>query len=374
MKVTIRTKELKDGSRSIYLDVYDKGTRKYEYLRLYLVPETDDRAKRQNENAMRKANGIKAEYILGTSDLLKPKAEPEEEMTLQSWLDEYYRRVRDERDVSKGTVRHAKHIKAIIEGFLSQTHKENIKIADFGRDEMAGLLRYLGEYKGSTGKQYAPYTVWTCQKRIVTIFNGALHEGLITVNPIDKLSKSEIYRQVESNRQSLTVEEVERIAAVDTKYSAIRDAFVFACLTGLRISDICTLKWDEIKDIAGRHTIVKKQVKTGNVVSVPICDTALRYMPARECDEHVFHLPCVRNIQEHIPEIAKAAGIQKHVTFHTSRHTFATLTLAAGSEIKTVSTLLGHESVKTTAIYAKVGLESKAKAINGLSAIFQNGE
>ncbi len=208
----------------------------------------------------------------------------------------------------------------------------------------------FGQISGHTGKQYAPRTLWNYQKRIAAIFNGALHEGLIAVNPIDKLSKSEIYGQVESNRQSLTVEEVERIAAVDTKHPAIRDAFVFACLTGLRSSGICTLKWDEINDMAGRPTIVKKQVKTGNVVSVPICDTALRYMPARECDEHVFHLPCVGNIQAHIPEIAKAAGIQKHVTFHTSRHTFATMTLAAGGEIKTVSTLLGHESVKTTAI------------------------
>ncbi len=374
MKVTIRTKELKDGNRSIYLDVYDKGTRKYEYLRLYLVPEVDNKAKRQNENAMKRANEIKAEYILGTSDLLKPKAEPKDEMTLQSWLDEYYRRVRDERGVSKGTVRHAKHIKAIIEGFLSQAHKENIRIADFGRGEMAGLLRYLGEYKGSTGKQYSPCTLWVCQKRIVTVFNSALHEGLITVNPKDRLNKSEVYGEVESSKQPLTIEEVERIAAVDTKHPAIRDAFVFACLTGLRISDICTLKWDEIHDIAGRPTIVKKQVKTGNVVSVPICDTALRYMPARECDERVFHLPSMRTLQERIPKIAEAAGIQKHVTFHTSRHTFATLALAADGEIKTVSSMLGHKSVKTTAIYADVGLESKAKAINGLSAIFQNGE
>ncbi len=370
MKVTIRTKELKDGNRSIYLDVYDKGKRKYEYLRLYLVPETSERAKRQNENAMRKAHEIKAEYILGTSDLLKPKAKPKEEMTLQTWLDEYNRRIRDERNVSKSIIRQTKCVKAIIESFLSQVHKKNIKIADFGRGEMAGLLKYLGEYTGARGKQYMPSTLKTYQERIVAIFNGALQEGLIAVNPMDKLGKSEVYSTVKGNKQPLTIEEVERIATVDTKYPIIRDAFVFACLTGLRISDICTLKWDEIKEIAGRPTIVKKQVKTGGVVSVPICDTALRYMPTNNCDEYVFHLPSSRTIQERIHKIAETAGIQKHVTFHTSRHTFATLTFAADGEIKTVSAMLGHKSVATTAIYVDVGFECKAKAINGLSTLF----
>ncbi len=370
MKVTIRTKELKDGNKSIYLDVYDKGVRKYEYLRLYLVPETSDRAKRQNENAMRKANEIKAEYILGTSDLLKPKAEPEEETTLQSWLDEYFRRIREERNVSKTVINHKGYVKEIIESYLSKIHKKDIKIADFGSNEMAGLLRYLGEYKGHSGKRYAPSTLHIYQHMIVAIFKGALQEGLIVVNSMDRLSRSEFYKRVKSDKQPLTIEEVERIATVDTKRPGIRDAFIFACFTGLRISDICTLKWDEINDIGGRPTIVKKQVKTGRVVSVPICDTALRYMPTQKCDEYVFHLPSRRRIQWHITKIAESADIQKHVTFHTARHTFATLSITAGSELKTVSTLLGHSSVNTTTIYADVEMKNKASAISRLSTLF----
>ncbi len=235
---------------------------------------------------------------------------------------------------------------------------------------MVDLLKYLAEYKGSKGKPYSQGTLKTYQQRIVAIFNGALQEGLIIANPIDRLSKSETFRKVKSDKQPLTIEEVERFAAVDAKYPIIRNAFVFSCLTGLRISDIRSLKWSEIKDVSGHPTIVKIQKKTKGLVSVPICDTALRYMPTHKWDEYVFHLPSMSCVQEEIPKIAMAADIQKHVTFHTSRHTFATLALASGSEIKTVSTMLGHENVDTTAIYADVGLDSKSKAMSGLSILF----
>ena len=67
MKIEIRTRPLKDGNRSIYLDFYEKGKRRYEYLKLYLVPETDAQAKKQNKNAMDKAIEIRAKRLLGES-------------------------------------------------------------------------------------------------------------------------------------------------------------------------------------------------------------------------------------------------------------------------------------------------------------------
>ncbi len=105
MKVTIRTKELKDGNKSIYLDVYDKGKRKYEYLRLYLVPEVNDKAKRQNANSMRQAQKMKAEYVLGTSELLRKQEEKSNTMTLHEWMEIYEKRICEERQVSEAAVR-----------------------------------------------------------------------------------------------------------------------------------------------------------------------------------------------------------------------------------------------------------------------------
>ena len=87
MKVTLRTKPLSNGTQSLYLDVYDKGKRKYEYLKLYLVPEVDANAKRENANAMKRANELKAQYVLGK---YKPEIHQGKCPTLMDWLDTYY--------------------------------------------------------------------------------------------------------------------------------------------------------------------------------------------------------------------------------------------------------------------------------------------
>jgi len=370
MKVTIRTKELKDGNKSIYLDVYDKGKRKYEYLRLYLVPEVDEKAKRQNANAMRQAQKMKAEYVLGASELLKKQEEKPKEMTLQEWMEIYEKRI-CEREVSEAAVRQTKLTNLIISGYLASVRKKNIKLKDVGRKEVQGILKAIGEHKGERKDHYAAHTIYTMQKRVIALFNAAKQEGHIEHSPMDFLSDKERFTKPISDRPYLTIEEVERFAAVDARYPVVRDAFVFACLTGLRISDIRSLKWEDVQDVGSRPTIVKRQVNTKNVVAVPICDTALRYMPSHRFDEYVFHLPDKSTLRNEIIRIAEAAEIAKHISFHTSRHTFATLSMTAGSDLKTVSTLLGHSSVGTTVIYADVEMKSKKDAVNGLLALFK---
>lgn len=370
MKVTIRTKELKDGNKSIYLDVYDKGKRKYEYLRLYMVPEVDESTKRQNANAMRQAQKMKAEYVLGTSELLKKKDDEPKSMSLQEWMEIYEKRICVEREVSEAAVRQTKLVNLIISRYLASVKKKNIKLKDVGRKEVQGILKAIGEHKGERKDHYAAHTIYTMQKRVIALFNAAKQDGHIERSPMDLLSDKEKFAKPISDRPYLTIEEVERFAAADARYPIVRDAFVFACLTGLRISDIRSLKWEDIQEVGTRPTIVKRQVKTKNVVAVPICDTALRYMPSQKLDEYVFHLPEKSTLRNEIIRIAEAAEITKHISFHTSRHTFATLSMTAGSELKTVSTLLGHSSVGTTAIYADVEMKSKTDAVNGLSALF----
>ena len=88
-------------------------------------------------------------------------------------------------------------------------------------------------------------------------------------------------------------------------------------------------------------------------------------------NEYVFQLPKRTGFRLGFLRIIKASGIKKSVTFHTSRRTFATLTLASGSDLTTVSRLLGHSSVTTTEIYADVLMDSKVKAINGISDLFK---
>ena len=116
--------------------------------------------------------------------------------------------------------------------------------------------------------------------------------------------------------------------------------------------------------------IIKEQVKTGIMVNVPICETAKHYMPEKQDDNKVFHLPEKTGTRLGLIRLVKASGIEKDVTFHTSRHTFASLTFAATSDIATTSRLLGHTSVATTELYADVAMDAKVTAISKLTGLF----
>ena len=151
-------------------------------------------------------------------------------------------------------------------------------------------------------------------------------------------------------------------------------AFGFACLTGLRISDIRALRWSDIQKSDGTNTLVIIQKKTKSVNAVPICSTAMGWLPERGKDNKVFHLPAHANVDAALKRIAKKVGIKKTISFHTSRHTFGTLIQAATGNIETTKKLMGHKSLKSTAIYADVLTEEKVKAIGNTKTVFRNSK
>jgi len=150
----------------------------------------------------------------------------------------------------------------------------------------------------------------------------------------------------------------------------VQRAFLFACLTGLRLSDIRDLEWNDIKYFDNHKAIIKDQVKTGVLINVPLCQTSLQYLPERVGDNMVFHLPPRTGTQLGLKRLIEATDIEKHVTFHTSRHTFASLSYEAGTDLKTVSQLLGHTSVVTTELYTDVQMSAKVDAISRMKGLF----
>ena len=372
MKVTLRTKQLKDGSRSLYLDVYENGKRRYEYLRLYLVPEVDDEAKRLNENALKKANELKSKFVLGQRN---PFQEKEEEtfVTMHEWLTEYCRRINEEREVSNAPRQQTTMVGGLLEKYLCTIKKQNIKLSDFGKAEAKGFLKFLSEYKGERVEHFSKNTLAAYQQRIVAIFNAAVREELIIKNPYELLTKEERFRKPYVIKDVLTVEEVKKIAATKKSNNQVRLGFLFACFTGLRLSDIRSLKWSNLVDMGAYKAIIKEQKKTKEQVVVPLCNTALLFLPEQQNDEFVFHLPkWYSGVRDALKIIAKAAGIKKNVGFHTSRRTFATLTLSACNNLKQVSVLLGHKSIENTQRYAEVMLTSKTEAVNRMKAVLMS--
>lgn len=370
MKVTLRTKPLSNGSQSIYLDVYEKGERRYEYLRLYLVPEVDENTKRLNQNALKKANEIKSQFVLGRHH---PDDNSTITLTLMEWYDEYFRRMREDRKVSKAVHDHLHLLRAILLGFLTEEKKKNIKVDAFGRKEVLAFLNFMKEWKCEKREKLSQGTKLIYQQRFIAVFNAAIVEGYIKMNPFDLIENQERIGKVLANKEGLTVDEVMKFANVTpckSEDAEVQRAFLFACLTGLRLSDIRDLEWTDIKFFDNHKAIIKYQVKTGVLINVPLCQTSLQYLPERVGDNMVFHLPPRTGTQLGLKRLIEATDIEKHVTFHTSRHTFASLSYEAGTDLKTVSQLLGHTSVVTTELYADVQMSAKVDAINKMKGLF----
>ena len=142
---------------------------------------------------------------------------------------------------------------------------------------------------------------------------------------------------------------------------------MFSALTGLRFSDIEKLIWREIRFEKGQgYSIVFRQRKTKGAEVLPISDQAAEMLGEQgNLDDKVFEgLKYSAYSNKHLFQWIGAAGITKDITFHCFRHTYAILQLANGTDIYTVSKLLGHKELKTTQIYAKVIDKMKREAVD----------
>ena len=158
----------------------------------------------------------------------------------------------------------------------------------------------------------------------------------------------------------------------ECKYPALRNAFLFSCLTGLRKSDIEKMKWSEVRQQGEFTRIVFKQKKTGGQEYIDINPQAVVFMgERRKPEDHVF--PNFAYSSFYLMELkrwAMRAGITKDITFHSGRHTFAVLMLDLGADIYTVQKLLGHKEIHTTQIYAKIMDKKKQEAVCMIPDIF----
>ena len=185
--------------------------------------------------------------------------------------------------------------------------------------------------------------------------------------PFKLLETKEKPQKLSAMREFLTIEELRQLMATPCRYDIVKKAFLFSCFTGLRYSDMMTLKWSEIHTAADGKTlyIEHQQVKTKNTVTIPLSNEALKWMPRKsKDDDRVFHQLRITSttVEVVLGEWMQEAGIQKHITYHCFRHSYATLQLAGGTDIYTVSKMLGHTNVRTTQVYAKVVDAKKEEA------------
>lgn len=200
-------------------------------------------------------------------------------------------------------------------------------------------------------------------------FKTALHQAFLEGYFSDDIAgRVRGIKLMETRREYLTTEELNRLAATPCRNDVLKRAALFSALTGLRHSDIAKLRWVEVDDSGNTPRLNFTQQKTKGVEYKPISTQALELCGERiNPEDLVFpNLPEVKVISTSLNPWLKAAGITKHITFHCFRHTFATLQLAGGTDIYTVSKMMGHTNVRTTQVYAKVVDEKKEKAANAI--------
>ena len=194
-------------------------------------------------------------------------------------------------------------------------------------------------------------------KMLRTVIMHGIKLGVLHTDPFLGVQ----FRMEKVNRGFLTEEEIDALMQKHfdiPRLELVRDLFVFSCFTGLAYIDVKSLKPQNIVTLNGVEWIIIARVKTDTPVNVVLFDGAKRIMekykdvPGKK--GHVFPIFSNQKVNQYLKEIAASCGIKKELTFHMARHTFATLTLSKGVPVETVSRMLGHTSIRTTQIYARI--------------------
>ena len=201
-------------------------------------------------------------------------------------------------------------------------------------------------------------------ERLKKLLNLAVKLEWVEKHPFIRFS----LKFTKHDRPFLTQPELEKLEQLELNldhHQITRDIFIFCCYTGLAYSDVKNLTENHIvRGIDGEYWIFSKRTKSGQLLKIPLLDKAIvildRYKdPKGTPDRLLLPVYCNQKVNEYLKEIRAISGINKKLTFHSSRHTFATtVTLSNGVPIETVSKLLGHSKLSTTQVYARV-LEKK---------------
>lgn len=368
MKVTLREKPLNNGKCSLYLDFYPpitqpgsgKTTRR-QFLKLYVYekPKTEterDHNKQTRLLAQNVAARRQLEIQAGNYGFLT-KAKKGADFL------KYYREVADARKKSNSNRQTWENAYLHFFDFVGGSCAFERLTPKLVEDFKSYLLTcHTRRSKKQTLKQNSASGYFQC---FCAALAQAVKDKHLTENPAADIKA---IKTTESEREYLTIDELQLLAKTECRMpDVLRRAALFSALTGMRFSDIKRLCWNNVRQSAAMgHFVEFKIQKTGENLTLPISDEAFELLGERGVpSEQVFHnLDYGAMTSLYIARWTLAAGITKTITFHSFRHTFATAQLTLGTDLYTVSKLLGHKSIQKTQVYARIIDEKKREAAN----------
>ena len=364
--VRIRFKELENGNKSIYLDIYYEKKRRYEFLKLYLVPETSAEARAQNEHTLKAANAIKAQRIIDITNKRPQKdLSDKAKVLLTDWLHTY---------AEKKTKDGKTSVEKVVHSTVKQLglYAPKAMLCDVDKGFLEGFVQYMMETKSHiTNRPFAKKTISNLLACIIAALGLAVEEGVLSFNPAEAVDRKAIQGE-KKKREYLTIDEVKKLMDTPCAREDVKKAFLFSCFCGLRISDVRSLRWKDVINDGGRIHLELRQKKTEALLYLPLNKQAQGLLPGDRGDTEgsVFSLPTGTTILRILNKWAEKAGIDKKVCYHMSRHTFATMELTMGADLYTTSLLMGHSNVQITQIYAKIIDVKKEQAVMMIDALF----
>jgi integrase len=371
--IRLRTRLLKDGRSSIYLDLYHNGKREYEYLKLYLIPEKSRADKETNKKTMQLAEAIKAKRIVDYQNGKFGFHQPEHNIRFF----DYYSAMCEKRKGAPESRGNWGNWYSCYKHLKIYEKNEDITFDDITPEWVQGFKDYLENDAKAWSPRYERELEYHKLSRNskLSYFNKlracihqALADGVISDNPLRGVDN---FKAEESKRMYLTIDEIKAITAADCPAPGVKRAFLFSCLTGLRRSDIMKMTWSEVHKQGEYTRIIFKQKKTSGQEYIDITPQAAELLgERRNPTDLVFNDFLTASATNHAIKVwMLRAGITKEITFHCARHTFAVMMLDIGTDIYTVSKLLGHRELSTTQIYAKVLDKTKQAAVMNIPDI-----
>ncbi len=352
----IRERRLSSGDVAFYIDTYHKDFGRFsQKTGLQANPKNRKAYNQIKAEAVAKAHKIELELQRDPSGVFTRKAMAGDDFIEYFRLDAESKRY----PTNMNTLKH-----------LSDFTRGSLPFSSLNQQWLERFKRHLLSVDG-LGQNTAGDYFGTLK----TIIRKAYREGYVEINFTDKVLG---IPGTDVERHFLNFDEIEILNRAKCDNSMVRAAYIFACFSGLRLSDVGSLRWEQICAVNGQYFLKFKQRKTGQWENMPLCDQAATTLKevqgfhaehAPSGSDKVFILPVRSQISSMLYSWGIRAGLHWRLHFHSSRHTIASLSLSTGANVFTTSKLLGHRDQRTTAIYSHSYDSDKIKAVQGFPTL-----
>lgn len=372
VNITVRKKKLANDKYSLYLDYYPpitspktgKETRR-EFLKLQIYAQPKDSGeKSHNKDTIEFAEIIRAKRMVQFRD---KEYGFKENVNVSVNFILFYETVVEEK---LNTTSHSNYLAwKSSSNYLKEFIGHKIQSHQLNENHVSKYREFLlktDNLRVKEKRKLSINTASTYYKHFITVLKKAYKKNLLHK---DLAANAEYIKEEQTHREYLTEEELDLLWKTEIKIEKVKHMAFFAALSGLRFSDILNLKWESIyHDKHQGYYIQLKEKKTGNINNHPISTTAHKILKIQNTEKgQIFKDIKYTQITRPLKEWIDRSGISKNISFHNFRHSYATLQLANGTDIYTVSKLLGHKNVSTTQIYTKVLDKNKIKAANRIN-------